>query len=135
MGKICIGTSTSEIRGAYLGNKKLAKIYVGTHLVYSNIGILEVGNYNWLETITMPTSQIEQPIAFTSNNITYTNMRITTDTIYYVKSDGTETEVYNTSSKWVTADIANQTISLSVSQGVAQEFYDWAITGGNLVKN
>lgn len=34
MGKIYIGTNTSGIHGAYLGNKELVKIYAGEHLVY-----------------------------------------------------------------------------------------------------
>lgn len=71
-------------------------------------------------TPTMPTSELTQNFAFTSNNVSYTGMRVTTDTLYYV-SGSTETEVYNTSTKWVgnTEYIA---ITLSSEQSVTESF-------------
>ncbi len=70
--------------------------------------------YTWKDTLEMPTSQQEFDIEFVSNGIAYTGIRVTTDTLYYVNNGG-ETEVYNTSSKWLTADIANQTITTSAT--------------------
>lgn len=83
------------------------------------------GKYKWLDTLTMPETQIEQIINFTSNNITYIGIRATTDTMYYVKEDNIETEVYNIASKWVTEDIKNQIISIINSQDVDETFLTW----------
>ena len=80
--------------------------------------------YDFSEELTMPTSQIEQTIAFTSNNVAFSGMRITTDTMYYVKSDGTETEVYNTSTKWETESTLYQSIILS-SIEAGDTFGNW----------
>lgn len=82
------------------------------------------GNYKYLATLTMPTALIEQTIAFTSNDVTYTSVRVTTDTMYYVNGS-TETEVYNTSSKWTTEDTNCQNIKLSEAQEVDSTFVAW----------
>lgn len=81
--------------------------------------------YDFSAELTMPTSQIEQTIAFTSNNVAFTGMRIATDTLYYVKSDGSEVEVYNTSSKWSTDSTAYQYIGIDTNVLVSDTFGTW----------
>lgn len=82
------------------------------------------GKYKFLDTLTMPTTQIEQTMSFTANGINYTGIRITTDTMYYV-ANSTETEVYNTSSKWATEDSKNQFITFSTDTEVDGTFATW----------
>lgn len=72
-------------------------------------------------TPTMPTDEFTQTLSFTSNNTSFSGMRITTDTLYYVKSDGTEVEVYNTSTKW-TGNTEYIVILVSEGQSVATIF-------------
>ena len=72
-------------------------------------------------TPTMPTDELTQTLAFTSNNTSFSGMRITTDTLYYVKSDGSEVEVYNTSTKW-TGNTEYIVILVSEGQSVATIF-------------
>ena len=72
-------------------------------------------------TPTMPTDEFTQTLAFTSNNTSFSGMRATTDTLYYVKSDGSEVEVYNTSTKW-TGNTEYITILVSEGQSVATIF-------------
>ena len=72
-------------------------------------------------TPTMPTDELTQTLAFTSNNTSFSGMRITTDTLYYVKSDGTEVEVYNTSTKW-TGNTEYIVILVSEGQSVSTIF-------------
>lgn len=81
--------------------------------------------YDFSEELTMPTSQIEQTIGFTSNNLEFTGMRITTDTMYYVKSDGSEVEVYNISTKWSTDNTAYQNIGIPTNVLVSDTFGNW----------
>ena len=81
--------------------------------------------YDFSEELTMPTSQIEQTIAFTSNNVAFSGMRITTDTMYYVKSDGSEVEVYNTSTKWSTDSTNYQNIAIDTNVVVSDTFGNW----------
>ena len=81
--------------------------------------------YDFNAELTMPTSQIEQTIAFTSNNVAFSGMRITKDTIYYVKSDGSEVEVYNTSTKWSTDSTNYQYIAIDTNVVVSDTFGTW----------
>lgn len=74
--------------------------------------------------VTMPATELTQDFTFTSNKIEFSGMRITTDTLYYVKSDGTETEVYNTSTKWAGN---TEYIAMIVSEDteVSDDFYSF----------
>lgn len=81
--------------------------------------------YDFSDEITMSTSQIEQTIAFSSNDLAFTGMRITTDTLYYVKSDGSEVEVYNTSTKWSTDSTKYQNIAIDTNVIVSDTFGTW----------
>ena len=71
--------------------------------------------------VTMPTSELTQDFVFKSNGIEFSGMRATTDTLYYVKSDGTETEVYNTSTKW-TGNTEYITILVETDQDISTIF-------------
>ena len=82
------------------------------------------GNYKFLDTITLPSDKIDVTIAFTANGITYTGIRFAIDTLYFT-SDSTETEVYNTSSKWLTADANNQIIQVTTNTNVSDDVYSW----------
>ena len=77
-------------------------------------------------TPTMPTDEFAQTLAFTSNNTSFSGMRATTDTLYYVKSDGSEVEVYNTSTKWTgnTEYIAILVSEEQIVAGIFKTFFD-----------
>ena len=89
---------------------------------------LKAGTYVWADTLIFDgTVDIYTTLNFTSNNTNYDNLDVHSTkggSMYY----GIDT-VYI--SDWV--DTAYKIIVLSSEQEVSQEFYDWAITNGNLV--
>ena len=90
---------------------------------------LEAGTYKFVNS---PAKQnIQQDIAFTSFNTNYIAIAMyeSTNRIMYSSEEGPGI-VYN--GKW--SKTAWQTITLSTDQQVSAEFYKWAITDGNLVK-
>lgn len=106
---------------------------------------LEVGVYKWADMLSkLPVDEIDFDIIFVSGSTTYSNINISldtnmeyTDTVsYFSESEGDPLVVYIASDdeKWSAVNAVYQTITISTSQTVSAEFYTWAITGGNLVK-
>lgn len=106
---------------------------------------LEAGVYKWADMLSkLPVDEIDFDIIFVSGSTTYSNINISldtnmeyTDTVsYFSESEGDPLVVYIASDdeKWSAVNAVYQTITLSTSQTVSTEFYTWAITGGNLVK-
>lgn len=104
-----------------------------TNKVYT----LEAGTYKWKDSVDVPDTVGETySFSFTCNNVDYNSMETTGglsagglwyDTAHVV-SVGDDAKWSN----WI--NDAYKTITLTTSQTVSAEFYDWAITQGNLVK-
>lgn len=88
---------------------------------------IEKGKYRSNNDIsfTFPTSEITQSFNFTSNGHQCTGMRITSDTLYYVESNGNEIEVYNSVNKWNQEDIKYSVIQVLNTSEVTSEFYTY----------
>lgn len=99
---------------------------------------LEAGTYKWVDRPAAPSvSAIRQNISFTSNNNSYYQIVYFANVLSYSFYDSTGEDssliVYRFGqSKW-TKDVY-KTITLATDQTVSADFYNWAITGGNLVK-
>ena len=98
---------------------------------------LEAGTYKWVDGPVKSSSLMQVDFNFVSNQTSFTRFIAGTfgfnNGIYY--RDSTEEEVSVKVYNWTTwTDTAYQTITLSASQTVSADFYEWAITGGNLVK-
>lgn len=100
---------------------------------------LEAGTYKWKDSpalLSYPQTENYLNLNFTSNNVSYELLGYVGSSITYWtdKNDiDTSTTVYAASdSSWT--DDNYKTITLSTSQTVSAEFYKWAITQGNLVK-
>lgn len=98
---------------------------------------LGAGTYKWVDRLNnSPTAYNEYYFVFSSNSKAFASMSIRADyagatvsAVTYMGSSG-DSEVYNVG--WF-SDIY-KTITISTDQAVSAEFYNWAITGGNLVK-
>lgn len=98
---------------------------------------LEAGTYKWVVGPNMNFSDDYLNLdnfLFTSNLIAYNRILVKKDLPFrgvgYFNDDG-RNSVYD-GKAWI--DIAYRTITLSTPQTVTADFYNWAITGGNLVK-
>lgn len=111
------------------------------------MSIIEKGTYKFIDNPTLAYkdnenfNSIETSFSLKSKNITYYGIRVMT----YEMSDSKEVcvdylivnglkSVYTTSSGWTTDGEADSTITLTEDANVSEEFYNWAITNGNLVK-
>ena len=99
--------------------------------------ILKAGTYKWVDIPTIPNTLVVQPLNFISDNwdSIYVMAAPADSTIRYghIDEEGEETFSYAyINQKW--SSTAAQTITLATDQHVSADFYDWAITGGNLVK-
>lgn len=103
---------------------------------------IEKGTYQFVDSLAL--TSIEQSIEFTSNSQSFVKIVRQYDNrptpnvnqMLYYKSDNTYKLAYGLVSD-DTADWTNnayKTITLATDQQVSQEFYKWAITDGNLVK-
>lgn len=90
---------------------------------------LNAGTYKWIDSVTL--IDIDQDIEFTSNNTQYAIIKSNEGRAVITYTTSYAAAVYNNGA-W--ANTAYQTITLSTDQQVSQEFYNWAITQGNLVK-
>lgn len=92
---------------------------------------LEAGTYKWNDTLTLPSVTLEQDLSFTDNNdSSFTGIYATADDVRYNTGGPQEPVYFN--NEW--GEEYYKTITLSTSQTVSAEFYNWAITQGNLVK-
>ena len=96
---------------------------------------LEAGTYKWVDILTVPSSSIFVSLSFSDLITEYTEMSVEPEedgdgmSLVYGLTDG----VYDTGGEgWISDNY--RTITLSTDQTVSAEFYEWAITGGNLVK-
>ena len=94
-----------------------------TYSLTKPLPIISTNKYRSSDDFTpiMLSTETTQTFAFISNNIEFSGMRITADTLYYVKSDGSEVEVYNTSTKWV-GTTEYITVLTSKDQSVTESF-------------
>lgn len=90
---------------------------------------LSAGTYKWKDSVTL--TDIAQDIEFTSNNTQYAIIKSSELRAVITYTTSYAAAVYNNGS-WT--DNAYKTITLATDQQVSQEFYKWAITDGNLVK-
>lgn len=128
------GTDITDVK--FNGTDVTEVIYNGTKVFKKSTGVtLEAGTYKWKDTLAAPTSNLGtinmQFVDSASNN--YIGIIVSTSTMQYSISDVTNEKAYSISAdNWFSDDF--KTITTSTDQTVSQEFYDWAITGGNLVK-
>lgn len=107
---------------------------------------LEAGTYKFVDSPNIPEgTDISTRFEFTTNSLARYGIKVlgSTDVVsisYYLYSSGEDDDLayeYYTSGegdKWAVQDPAFQTITLATDQQVSPEFYNWAITQGNLVK-
>ena len=93
---------------------------------------LAAGSYKWADSLTLQAFDVG--IEFKSNNLNWNRFTISPTEGGYINYIGNQGEdiAYNTSAGWL--ESAYQTITLATDQQVSADFYEWAITGGNLVK-
>lgn len=102
---------------------------------------LEAGTYKWVDSPTftsLGTTFVKQNLLFSSNSTNYIILNVAKTGVsslrglsYYTTSSDF-TRVCNINGNWINDEY--KTITLSTPQTVSAEFYNWAITGGNLVK-
>ena len=90
---------------------------------------LEAGTYKWKDNVDL--ADILQDLEFTSNNTSYHIIKANEGRAVITYTDSYMAAVYNNGA-WT--NTAYQTITLDTDQQVSPEFYKWAITQGNLVK-
>lgn len=120
-----------------LPNVASARIAITAKKVAPSSYTLEAGTYKWVDGPVKSSSLMQVDFNFVSNQTSFTRFIAGTfgfnNGIYY--RDSTEEEVSVKVYNWTTwTDTAYQTITLSASQTVSADFYEWAIAGGNLVK-
>lgn len=116
---------------------------------------LEAGTYKWIDSPVMENApQLDFPISYLSNSEFFTKIYLGIYTsgqrtigYNYYPSSSNPMKGYVVGHGWgshgcdedgeytiTTANTAYQTITISADQTVSQEFYDWAITANNLIK-
>lgn len=101
--------------------------------------MLENGTYKWVDSLGNSSIGFNFGLSFVSNNVQYSSIKISfkssgvADLMSYYKDNGSTTLAFDRADEgWISN--AYKTITLSTAQTVSAEFYNWAITGGNLVK-
>ena len=87
---------------------------------------MTAGDYRFNDVLSLGQSNFTGNIAinFTSNNQTFTGMRLTADTLYYT-TENNEIEVYNIGVNWLVADSEYKKIEINTPQEVSTDFYNW----------
>lgn len=87
---------------------------------------MTAGDYRFNDVLSLGQSDFTGNISinFTSNNQTFTGMRLTVDTLYYT-TENNEIEVYNIGANWLVTDSAYKKITINTSQEVSTDFYNW----------
>lgn len=96
---------------------------------------LEAGTYQWIGTPENPNS-CNTNLNFTSNNENFTGIKVYEGAVYLLAyiNNGTSIDVFNYDDwEWKQGE-AYRTITTSSNQYVDYDFYNYAILGGNLVK-
>lgn len=120
------GNHTIKIKAKGTGYRD-SELSVG--VTVSKIVTLSAGTYKWNDSVSL--IDIDQDIEFTSNNTQYTIIKSNEGRAVITYTTSYMAAVYNNGT-WTNE--AYKTITLSTDQQVSQEFYNWAITQGNLVK-
>ena len=109
-------TNVNLIKFMYL-NGKLSKI----------TSTMTAGDYRFNDVLLLGQSEFTGNISinFTSNNQTFTGMRLTENTLYYVVDANNEIEVYNIDVNWLVADSKYKKITINTPQEVSTDFYNW----------
>ena len=92
---------------------------------------LEAGTYKFVDNPTLPTPAITEDFLFMSSNDSFDKLIVNINRRIVYSFEGDILGVYYNNA-WT--NTAYQTITLNTDQQVSQEFYNWAITQGNLVK-
>lgn len=100
---------------------------------------LEAGTYKWVNSLGKSSIGFDFGLSFTSNNTQYASIGISftpagsVELMWYSTDNGSTTIAFDgADDNWTSNNY--KTIILSTDQTVSAEFYNWAITGGNLVK-
>ena len=92
---------------------------------------LKAGSYKWKDAPTLQLSN--ETIAFTSGGSNWTGLTVNPNKVGQILYIGTQGEhIAYGALGW--GDESDKTITLATDQQVSADFYEWAITGGNLVK-
>ncbi len=105
----------------------------GGNLVKSEI--LEAGTYKWVDSPNLPSDMLEVKFAFSSGTESYYGVLVLDDVLSYFSGEGgvSPFPAYSLNAGGWTEE-SYKYITLSTTQTVSAEFYNWAITGGNLEK-
>ena len=124
------GTHTIKIKAKGTGYKD-SELSVGVTVSKAASTVtLEAGTYKWIDYPNIDIVLDRVDIAFTVSGTSYKAITINQGIKY--TSRFTVTAFPTSSGGW--ADDVYKTITLDTSQTVSAEFYNWAITDGNLVK-
>lgn len=93
----------------------------------------EAGTYKWINTLSQPTGEISVSLNFETVGGDFTAITVTLQNPKYYVAMSYGSDIIYHDGNWDNSD-DYQTITLSTPQTVSAEFYNWAITGGNLVK-
>lgn len=94
---------------------------------------LAAGTYKWKDAPSLPSNTIETVFDFINEDTPYYGVIVSSDALQYFQAEGGFSPVpAYTSSSW--SEDFFKTITLATDQQVSADFYEWAITGGNLVK-
>lgn len=124
------GEHTVQIVAKGTGYRDSAKSTSVTVTKGSSTVTLEAGTYQFVESPVLPDFDIEQLLNFVSNENVYQKFIISSESINFY--DGNSNYFYEITIGWNSEE--DRTITLETDQQVSQEFYDWAITQGNLVR-
>lgn len=88
---------------------------------------MTAGDYRFNDVLSLGQNEFTGNISinFTSNNQTFTGMRLTENTLYYVVDANNEIEVYNIDVNWLVADSKYKKITINTPQEVSTDFYNW----------
>ena len=94
---------------------------------------MTAGDYRFNDVLLLGQNEFNGNISinFTSNNQSFTGMRLTENTLYYA-TENNEIEVYNIGVNWLVTDSAYKKITINTAQEVSTDFYNWFI--GNTTK-
>lgn len=93
---------------------------------------LEAGTYKFIDSPTLPTSALNEAFDFASGGLAWDRFIYASVNHRILYSDGGDDTAVYYNNAW--ANTGWQTITLATDQTVSAEFYNWAITQGNLVK-
>lgn len=126
------GTHTIKIKAKGTGYKDSELSAGVTVSKAASTVTLEAGTYKWIDEPMFPTSALNEMFDFTSGGLAWTNLIYASVNHRILYSDGGDDTAVYYNNAW--ANTGWQTITLATSQTVSAEFYNWAITQGNLVK-